>query len=135
MKNSAKGVTRKTEIHPMTEIRRKTHSFCWNTCNIIWCLCFLCYASPPSSLCSLIQSEISEYQAALPFRSDLQSGPGCSKLTTSLVNVSLKFQMLISQICQYFLLRKCEKRAKASLIFSTKNISVFGYKVLKHLTS
>ena len=24
------------------------------------------------------------------------SGPGCSKLTTSLVNVSLKFQMLIS---------------------------------------
>ena len=29
--------------------------------------------------------------------------PGCSKLTTSLVNVSLKFQMLISDICQYFL--------------------------------
>ena len=26
-------------------------------------------------------------------------------------------------------------RAKASLIFSTKNISVFGYKVIKHLTS
>ena len=25
-------------------------------------------------------------------------GPGCSKLTTSLVNASLKFQMLISQI-------------------------------------
>ena len=36
-------------------------------------------------------------------------GPGCSKLTTSLVNVSLKFQTLISQICQYFLLKKCEK--------------------------
>ena len=33
-------------------------------------------------------------------------GPGCSKLTTSLVNVSLKFQMLISQIHQYFLLKK-----------------------------
>ena len=33
-------------------------------------------------------------------------GPGCSKLTTSLVNVSLKFQTLISQICQYFLLKK-----------------------------
>ena len=31
-----------------------------------------------------------------------RSGPGCSKLTTSLVNVSLKFQMLISQIHQYF---------------------------------
>ena len=37
------------------------------------------------------------------------SGPGCSKLTTLLVNVSLKFQMLISEICQYFLLKKCEK--------------------------
>ena len=72
-------------------------------------------------------------------------GPGCSKLTTSLVNVSLKFQMLISYIHQYFwlknllkfqmlisyihkyfLLKKCEKllHCKASLIFSTK-ISVF----------
>ena len=37
------------------------------------------------------------------------TGPGCSKLTTSLVNVSLKFQMLISNICQYFLVKKCEK--------------------------
>ena len=37
-----------------------------------------------------------------------KSGPGCSKLTTSLVNVSLKFQMFIAQ-CQYFLLKKCEK--------------------------
>ena len=63
----------------------------------------------------------------------MQTGPGCSKLTMSLVNVSLKFQMLISQICQYFLLKKCEK--KTSLIFSTKNISVFCYKVVKHLTS
>ena len=33
-----------------------------------------------------------------------RTGPGCSKLTTSLVNVSLKFQTLISQIRQYFLL-------------------------------
>ena len=37
------------------------------------------------------------------------SGPCCSKLTTSLVNVSLKFQTLISEICHYFLLKKCEK--------------------------
>ena len=37
------------------------------------------------------------------------AGPSCSKLTTSLVNVSLIFQKLISQICQYFLLKKCEK--------------------------
>ena len=67
------------------------------------------------------------------------SGPGCSKLTTSLVNETLNFQKLISQIWQYFLLKKCEKllhcNAKASLIFSTKNFNVFGYKVVKHLTS
>ena len=44
------------------------------------------------------------------FQNPLKSpGPGCSKLTTSLVNVSLKFQMLISEICQYFLLKKYEK--------------------------
>ena len=37
------------------------------------------------------------------------SGPGCSKLMAWLVNVSLKFQMLISEIRHYFLLKKCEK--------------------------
>ena len=64
-------------------------------------------------------------------------GPSCSKLTTSLVNVSLKFQTLISQICQYFLLKKCEKllQCKSFSHFFNKNISVFGYKVVKHLTS
>ena len=53
---------------------------------------------------------------------------------TSLVNVSLNFQTFISEICQYFLWKKC---AKASLIFFSfnKNISVFGYKVVIHLTS
>ena len=35
-------------------------------------------------------------------------GASCSKLTTSLVNVSLKFQTLILQIHCYFLLKKCE---------------------------
>ena len=38
----------------------------------------------------------------------LKPGPSCSKLTTSLVNVSLKFQTLILQIHCYFLLKKCE---------------------------
>ena len=56
-------------------------------------------------------------------------GPSCSKLTTSLVNVSLKFQTLILQIHCYFLLKKCENplqcTAKDSHIFSTKNNSVF----------
>ena len=37
------------------------------------------------------------------------SGPRCSKLTMSLVNVVLKFQMLLSNIWQYFWLKKCEK--------------------------
>ena len=49
------------------------------------------------------------------------AGPGCSKLTTSLVNVSLKFQTLISEICQYFLLKKCEKL----LSFFQQKISVY----------
>ena len=59
------------------------------------------------------------------------SQPG---LSSKLVIVSLKSQMLISQICQKFLLKKYEKLLhcppKASLIFSTKNISVFGNKVV-----
>ena len=37
------------------------------------------------------------------------SGPSCSKLTMSLVNVSLKFKSNDTQICCYFLLKKCEK--------------------------
>ena len=65
------------------------------------------------------------------------SGPSCSKLMPSLVNKTLKFQMLISQICQYFSLKNVRSfcGAKASLIFSTKNFSVYGYKVVKHLMS
>ena len=45
------------------------------------------------------------------------SGAGYSKLTTLLVNVSLKFQTLISEICQYFLLKKCEN---ANIFFFLK---------------
>ena len=52
----------------------------------------------------------------------LFSGPGCSKLTTSLVNVSLKFQTLISEIRQYFLLKKL-------LSFVTKNINLLVIKL------
>ena len=51
----------------------------------------------------------------------LRSGPSSSKLTTSLVKVSLNFQELISQICQYFLLKKCEKL----LSFFQQKISVY----------
>ena len=35
-------------------------------------------------------------------------GAGCSKLTMSLVNVSLNFQTEILEIHCYFLLKKCE---------------------------
>ena len=57
----------------------------------------------------------------------LHSGPSCSKLTTPLVNVSLKFQTLISQICQYFLSKKCEKllHCKSFSHFYNKKISVY----------
>ena len=44
-----------------------------------------------------------------PVQLDQWPGLGCSKLTTSSVNVLLKFQTLISEIRQYFLLKKCEK--------------------------
>ena len=52
----------------------------------------------------------------------ITTGPSCSKLTKSLVNVPLNFQKLISQICQHFLMKKFEKllQCKASLILSTK---------------
>ena len=56
-----------------------------------------------------------------------RSGPSCSKLTTSLVNVSLKFQTIISQICQYFLLKKCEK------LLHCKSFSHFFNKKYLHL--
>ena len=44
----------------------------------------------------------------------------------SSVNVSLKFQTIIPNICQYFLLEKCEKllQCKSFSLFSTK-ISVY----------
>ena len=56
---------------------------------------------------------------------------GCSKLTTLLVNVLL-IQTLISEICQFFFFKKCEKLFS---FFSIKNISVFCNIGVKHLTS
>ena len=68
------------------------------------------------------------------------SGPGCSKLTTSLVNETLNFQMLISQISQYFLLKKCEKLLHCksfSHFFNKKYQCVWlqSHKTLNELTS
>ena len=63
-------------------------------------------------------------------------GPGCSKLTMSLVNVSLKFQTLISDFRQYFLLKKWELlQCKSLSHFFIKNIGVFNNKIIQHLTS
>ena len=63
------------------------------------------------------------------------SGPSCSKLTTSLVNVSLKFQTLILQIHCYFLLKKCENplHCKGFSHFFNKKITV--YLLLKSILS
>ena len=56
-----------------------------------------------------------------------RSGAGCSNLTTSLVNISLKFQTLISEICQYFLFKNCEKflQCKSFSHFFNKKNSVY----------
>ena len=78
------------------------------------------------------------YELEVNFLHNYKFGPGCSKLTTLLATVSLKFGTLISEICQYILLKKCEKllQCKTFSHFSTKTISVnvLGYKVVKHLT-
>ena len=59
-----------------------------------------------------------------PNPDNYSSGPGCSKLMTSLVNVSLKFQTLLSHISQYLLLKKCEKLLQyksSSQLFNKSN--------------
>ena len=60
-------------------------------------------------------------------------GASCSKLTMSLVNNSLKFQIQYYKYTVIFLLIKCENPlhciAKDSHIFSTKNNSVFAFEV------
>ena len=83
------------------------------------------------------EPSITERNSSVSFLKNIHVGPGCSKLTTSLVNETLKFQTLISQICQYFLLKKCETLLQCKSIshFINKNISVFGYEIIKHLTS
>ena len=70
---------------------------------------------------------------------DRVSNPGPLTYESGALPIALRgpAQMLISQICQYFLLKKCEKllQCKSFSHFSTKNICEFGNKVVKHLTS
>ena len=71
-------------------------------------------------------------------RATVTPGAGCSKLTTSLVDVSLKFKMLILQIHCYFFCWKNVRifcSAKYSHVFPTKNNSVFDNLVGIYLTS
>ena len=67
----------------------------------------------------------------------LRSGPGCSKLTTSLGNVLLKFQTLISQTCQYFLSKKFVKLLQSLIFFNKKFKCIWFYnrKTFNELTS
>ena len=60
-------------------------------------------------------------------------GPSCSKLTTSLVNESLKFTSSDTQICWNFLLKNVSSfcNAKATQIFSAKNIRLLFIKSAK----
>ena len=53
-------------------------------------------------------------------------GPGCSKVTL-LVNISLNFQKIISQVSQYFLLKKNREASAVQkfLIFLQQKISVY----------
>ena len=64
----------------------------------------------------------------------------CSKLTMLLVNVSLKFQMLISNISQYFFVETCEKLLQCksfSHFYNKKYLCVWlqSHKTLNKLTS
>ena len=61
----------------------------------------------------------------------LDRGPSCSKLMTMLVNVLLKFQTLISNICQNFLLKKCEKLLQCISFFHFFNQKKSVYLVIK----
>ena len=78
-------------------------------------------------LSKLQEEETGKYIRHRLTSASAQSGAGCSKLTTSLVNVSLKFKTLILQIHCYFLLEKCENllQCKRFSHFSNKNNSVF----------
>ena len=59
----------------------------------------------------------------------IQIGTSCSKLTTSLVNVSLKFKTKYFKSTVYFLLEKCEKS------FALQKIFTFKKKIYKKQTN
>ena len=76
----------------------------------------------PGSNCSI---RLYSFIALCYYSKHIRPGPSCSKLTTLLVNISLKFQMLISENSQYFLLKQCEKLLQKLLSFFQQKISVY----------
>ena len=63
--------------------------------------------------------------------SDQTAGPGCSKLTTLLVNGTLKFPTLISQICQYFFNEKMWEAFAVQKLLSFFQQKISVYLVIK----
>ena len=111
-----------------------------NCCYNIQYLAYLHSYHMPSNINTLCNATTShQYQTCQKMRRRMNQkanpthtpenrpGSGCSKLTTSLVNVSLNFQKLISQICQYFCCKNVRSFciAKDSLISSKKKNSVY----------
>ena len=63
------------------------------------------------------------------------SGPGCSKLATLLLNETLKFSKVNNWIRPLFFVEKMREAFASFFHFFHKNVSVFGYKILKYLMS
>ena len=83
-------------------------------------------AHKPCSISHLFaQKKIDFLSSRVMFR------PGCSKLTTSLVNETLKFQTFISQRCQYFLLKKNVKAFAVQKLLSFFQPKISVYLVMK----
>ena len=61
----------------------------------------------------------------------VRSGPSCSKLTTSLVNISLKFRTCISEICKYFFVEKTREAFAVQKLFSFFRQKISLYLVIK----
>ena len=100
----------KRKTHSITKLH-KTNLHIYDTCN---------FEGSYSQIYMVMSNATEAYLTYI-------SGPSCSKLTTSLVNDSLKFQKLISQICQYFLLKKSEKvlQCKSFSYFVNKKYQCF----------
>ena len=67
-----------------------------------------------------------DFQLSPDSSTSISTGPGCSKLTASLVNVSLTFQTLISEIRHYF----CRKNVRSFCIAKASPFSQQEYECI-----